>query len=290
MGILLGLLTALSWGGSDFLARFATHRIGALRTMFYMQFTGLVLLTIFLPWLGGWGHLADGSGWQPWAWGALAGIINAFASLTLYRSFEVGKMAVVAPLSASYPVLTVLLSLLSGEHLRMARAIGIACTLIGVVLVAGGEKTPEDRDLEGLRRSRKGIGLALCSATGFGLLFWLLGTYIVPRTGATQTVWLIRLTSSVLTAALILAVRKSIKPPLDCVGGWILSMGLMDTGAFVMNNFGMQVEQVAVVSVLASLYGAVTVALAAIFLREHVSRWQWLGIIAIFVGIFLISR
>jgi drug/metabolite transporter (DMT)-like permease len=290
MGILLGLLTALSWGGSDFLARFATHRIGALRTMFYMQFTGLILLTIFLPWLGGWGHLADGSGWQPWAWGALAGIINAFSSLTLYRSFEIGKMAVVAPLSASYPVLTVLLSLLSGEHLRMARAIGIACTLIGVVLVAGGEKTPEDHDLEGLRRSGKGIGLALCSAIGFGLLFWLLGTYIVPRTGATQTVWLIRLTSSVLTSALILAVRKPIKPPTDRVAGWILGMGLMDTGAFITNNFGMRIEQVAVVSVLASLYGAVTVALAAIFLREHVSRWQWLGIIAIFAGIFQISR
>ena len=290
MGILLGLLTALSWGGSDFLARFATHRIGALRTMFYMQFTGLILLTVFLPWLGGWGHLSDGSGWQPWAWGALAGIINAFSSLTLYRSFEIGKMAVVAPLSASYPVLTVLLSLLSGEHLRTARAIGIVCTLIGVVLVAGGEKTPEDHDAEGLRRSGKGIGLALCSAIGFGLLFWLLGTYVVPRTGAAQAVWLIRLTSSTLTAVLILAVRKSIKPPLDRVGGWILGMGLMDTGAFVMNNFGMQLEQIAIVSVLASLYGAVTVGLAAIFLREHVSRWQWLGIVSIFAGIFLISR
>jgi drug/metabolite transporter (DMT)-like permease len=67
-------------------------------------------------------------------------------------------------------------------------------------------------------------------------------------------------------------------------------MGLTDTGAFVMNNFGMRIEQVAVVSVLASLYGAVTVGLAAIFLREHVSRWQWLGIFAIFAGIFLISR
>src|SRR5579864_3869759 len=146
MGILLGLLTALSWGGSDFLARFATHRIGALRTMFYMQFTGLILLTIFLPWLGGWGHLSDGSGWQPWAWGALAGIINAFSSLTLYRSFEIGKMAVVAPLSASYPVLTVLLSLLTGEHLTRARAAGIVCTLVGALMVAGGEKVAEDSD------------------------------------------------------------------------------------------------------------------------------------------------
>jgi drug/metabolite transporter (DMT)-like permease len=89
---------------------------------------------------------------------------------------------------------------------------------------------------------------------------------------------------------LILAVRKSIKPPTDRVAGWILGMGLTDTGAFVMNNFGMRLEQVAVVSVLASLYGAVTVGMAAVFLREHVSRWQWLGIIAIFAGIFLISR
>jgi drug/metabolite transporter (DMT)-like permease len=144
--------------------------------------------------------------------------------------------------------------------------------------------------VEGLRRSGKGIGLALCSAIGFGFLFWLLGMQVVPRTGATQTVWLIRLTSSLLTALLILVARKPIKPPTDRVAGWILGMGLTDTGAFIMNNFGMCLEQVAVVSVLASLYGAVTVGLAAVFLREHVSRWQWLGILAIFAGIFLISR
>src|ERR1700680_3739606 len=135
MGILLGLLTALTWGGSDFLARFATHRIGTLRTMFYMQATGLVLLSLWLPWLGGWGHLHDGSGWQPWAWGVLAGCINAFSTLTLYRSFEFGKMAVVAPLSASYPALTVLLSLLTGEHLTAILVAGIVLTLAGAVLV-----------------------------------------------------------------------------------------------------------------------------------------------------------
>ncbi|HEY2545684.1 MAG TPA: DMT family transporter [Candidatus Acidoferrum sp.] len=290
MGILLGLLTAVSWGSSDFLARFATHRIGTLRTMLYMQFTGFLLLSIALPWLGGWGHLADGSGWRPWACGALAGVLNFLASTTLYRSFEIGKLSVVAPISASYPVLTVFLSLLSGEHLRTARAVGIVFTLLGVVFVAAGEKVPHADDEDGLRRSGKGIGLALCSAIGFGFLFWLLGTRIVPITGATQTVWLIRLTSSILAALLILAVRKPMKPPTDRVAGWLLAMGLTDTGAFVLNNFGMRIEQVAVVSVLASLYGAVTVALAAIVLREHVSRWQWLGIISIFAGIFLISR
>jgi drug/metabolite transporter (DMT)-like permease len=47
---------------------------------------------------------------------------------------------------------------------------------------------------------------------------------------------------------------------------------------------------VAVISVLGSLYGAVTVGLAAIFLREHISRLQWVGIVTIFSGIYLISR
>ena len=54
MGILLGLVTALTWGGADFVARSSTHRIGTLRTMFYMQFTGFLLLTISMRWLGGW--------------------------------------------------------------------------------------------------------------------------------------------------------------------------------------------------------------------------------------------
>jgi drug/metabolite transporter (DMT)-like permease len=67
-------------------------------------------------------------------------------------------------------------------------------------------------------------------------------------------------------------------------------MGLLDTSAFVMSNRGMQLEQIAVVSVLGSLYGAVTFLLAAIFLRESVSRWQIAGIITIFVGIILIGR
>jgi drug/metabolite transporter (DMT)-like permease len=52
----------------------------------------------------------------------------------------------------------------------------------------------------------------------------------------------------------------------------------------------MQMEQIAVISVLGSLYGAVTVALAAIFLHERISRLQLAGIVTIFAGILLISR
>src|SRR5713101_5446334 len=245
MGILLGVLTALTWGGSDFLARFATHRMGTLRAMLYMQLLGFILLTIALPWLGGWGHLADGSGWQPWAWGILAGSVNAVSTLSLYRSFEIGKMAVVAPLSASYPVLSVSLSLLSGERLSAARATGIVCTMIGVLLVAGGERAPDDRDAEAVRRSGKGIGWALGSAVGFGLLFWLLGIRIIPRVGAAQTVWMIRAVCSLIASGIIVVARQPIGLPHN--SRWLsLGMGAGDTSAFVLSNRAMQIEQVAV--------------------------------------------
>jgi drug/metabolite transporter (DMT)-like permease len=290
MGILLGLLTALTWGGADFIARFATHRIGALRSMLYMQLIGFFLLTISLPWIGGWGHLADGSGWQPWAWGFLAGCFNAMAGLGFYRAFEIGKMAVVAPLSASYPALTLLLSWMTGERVSAVRITGIICTLVGVVIVAGGEKTPDENDAEAMRRSGRGMGWAIFAAVGFAVLFWLLGTRIIPRVGALQTVWMIRLTSSLLTGAAVFVAKQPMRLPSGGVRWMLLGMGVFDTGAFVLSNFGMKMEQVAVISVLGSLYGAVTVGLAAVFLREHVSRWQWVGIVTIFAGIFLISR
>jgi drug/metabolite transporter (DMT)-like permease len=300
MGILLGLLTALTWGGSDFIGRFAARRIGPLRTALYMQVSGLVLLTIFLQWVGGWGHLIDGSGWLPWAWGALAGVVNGISTLALYRSFEVGKLAVVAPISASYPALTVVLSVFTGERLTVIRAVGVLVILIGVVIVVRGEaesatttvgspeSDPESKN--SAYKTASGVGAALISAVGFGLLFWLLGNRAVPRVGFAATVWLIRLTCSVFTALAVLIMKQPISLPRRDPGVlWVLSMGFLDTGAFVLNNLGMRLEQVSVVSVLASLYGAVTVLLSAVVLRERMSGWQWLGIVAIFAGIGLIS-
>jgi drug/metabolite transporter (DMT)-like permease len=294
MGILFGLVTALCWGSADLFARFATRRIGTFRTMLYMQMCGFCLLTLVVPRLGGWGHLFDGSGWRPWAWGILAGVLNTSSTLALYRSFEIGKLSIVAPISASYPVLTMLLSALTGERLTPLRLFGLVLTIAGVILVARGEQSPDDANpIDGKTHPGKkhlGVGWALFSALGFGIMFWLLGLRVVPLLGSTPSVWIIRLTSVVTTALVMLAVRQpTATPPLRDLP-LILGVGILDTSAYVFNNFGMLREQTSVVSVLASLYGAVTVALAALFLREKVSLSQWLGIVAIFIGIILISR
>jgi drug/metabolite transporter (DMT)-like permease len=286
MGILLGLATALAWGSSDFLARFVTRRIGTLRSLFYMQTWGFLLLTLYLIVTHFWGHLFDGSGWRPWAWGFLAGGCNTVAMFSFYRCLEVGKVAVVAPLSASYPVLTLLLSMFSGERLTILRACGIAVTLLGVIFVARGEAGSDETS----KNAKQGIAWALFAAIAFGLLFWILGLRIIATTGPYASLWLIRMTGSLVSLSALLLKRLPVFKSLGTSNWQPTVMGFLDTGAFALSNRGMQMEQVSVITVLSSLYGAVTVVLAALFLRERISRIQWLGITAIFTGILLISR
>jgi drug/metabolite transporter (DMT)-like permease len=286
MGILFGLATALAWGSSDFLARYATRKIGTLRALLYMQAWGLLLLTFFLFHLNAWGHLFDGSGWRPWGWGFLAGGCNTLAMLAFYRCLELGKLSIVAPLSASYPVLTLLLSTLSGERLTLVRGCGIATTLLGVLLVARGEAgTGEEA-----KNAKRGIAWALCAALAFGILFWILGLRVISTTGPYATVWLIRMTGTFLTLAILAWKRLPAGQPKGAANWQTAGMGILDSSAFALSNRGMQLDQVSVVTVLSSLYGAVTVLLAAIFLRERISLPQWAGIVFIFGGVYLIGR
>lgn len=293
MGIVLGLLTALSWGSSDLLARFATRKIGTFRAMLYMQLTGLLLLSVALHWMGGWGSLVSFA-WRPWAWGILAGVLNTGATLALYRSFEIGKLSIVAPISASYPALTMMLAAISSERLTLARWAGLLLILLGVMVVARGEEVPGDANpIDPQKQPAKrylGVGWALVAAVGFGFLFWVLGAHAVPLLGSAQAVWVVRFICAVLPLGVAQALRRPPAPPGREAKWLILGMGLLDTGAYVLNNYGMRLEQVSVVTVLSSLYGAVTVGLAATILGEKIVRMQWLGIIGIFGGIVLISR
>jgi drug/metabolite transporter (DMT)-like permease len=135
----------------------------------------------------------------------------------------------------------------------------------------------------------RGVGWAILAAVGFGVMFWFLGFHVVPLVGDAVSVWVMRLTALVSLAVVALPARQSIRFPHGSVWWMLAAVGFMDTAAFVANNAGLHIGPVSVVSVLASLYGAVTVLLAWIFLRERLERSQWLGIILIFVGIVCVS-
>ena len=313
LAIILGLTGALCWGGADFAARFASRRVGAYHTLFFMQFFGFIALSVYFKFRGGFFE-GIAPGWHPWALAALAGVINMIASLSLYYSFQIGVMSIVGPVSSAYPALTVALAVASGERITALRGAGLAVTLVGVILAATtftpaaatpvnanperessaietGVKEPGAKEAAAKETAHlsKGVGWALLAALGFGVLFWFLGFYVVPAVGATISVWVIRLTCFSVLAVAAVPTRQSLKLPSGSVWWLLAAVGFLDTAAFVANNAGLHTGQVSVVSVLASLYGAVTVLLAWIFLREKLERSQWFGIVLIFVGIVLVS-
>jgi drug/metabolite transporter (DMT)-like permease len=306
LAIILGLTGAVSWGAADFAARFASRQVGAYRTLFFMQFFGFLALSVYLKFTGGFSR-GIALGWQPWALTVAAGLLNVVASLALYHSFEHGTLSIVGPVSSSYPALTVALSLLSGERIHSVRAAGLAVTLLGVILAATSfaqaksttaetdaqQASPNHASPNRAANSRAhlstGVGWAICAALGFGVLFWFLGFHVVPAVGSAVSVWVMRLTALVSLSLAAAPARQTLKLPRGKVWWLLLAVGILDTAAFVANNAGLSTGQVSVVSVLASLYGAITVLLAWIFLRERLEPSQWLGIVLIFIGIVLVS-
>jgi len=291
LGLILGLTAALCWGLSDFVARFVSRRIGAYRALLFMQLIGFAALTAYLVASGGFSRAAI-SNWHPWALAFLAGSLNTIGSLALYFAFEVGVLTVVAPISSSYPAITVVLALLSGEHIRALNAVGLFLTLVGLLLAATSFSPPPG--VEAPRANSpswlsKGVGWAIVSLISFGIMFWFLGFHVLPVLGAGLSVWVIRLATSSMLLLAAAPSHQSIRPPSGSVWWLLVIMGLMDTTAYTANNAGLQSGPVSIITVVASLYGAVTVFLSSTFLRERLRTTQWLGVVLIFAGIVLVN-
>lgn len=71
-------------------------------------------------------------------WFMLAGACNGLAMLLMYAALVDGRVSVVAPVVASYPLFTLLLSalLLREERFDARRMLGVAATVVGVALLA----------------------------------------------------------------------------------------------------------------------------------------------------------
>lgn len=293
MSLLFGLAAAICWGSADLLARFSTRIIGTYRTLFFMQVFGFVGLGVYLIATGDLSKLSAHSRWQPWAWAFLFAALNTLSSLALYRSFEVGVLSVVSPIAASYAALTTLLALLTGERITALHGAGIAAALAGVILAAitPDSATDEGDQTKAKRASRltRGVGWALAAALGYGVLFWLLGFEVVPQLGSIAPIWMARMGTLALLALFARPARQSLKIPRGRVWWCLAGTGVLDTLAYIADAIGLSSGNVAIVTVLASLFSAVTVVLAWMLLRDRLHRSQWLGIAIIFAGVVLVS-
>lgn len=297
MGVLLGLTAAVNWGVADFMARFATRRIGSLRALMFMQAVGFCALSIVMAASSHWTRFFPAFAWAPWTWILLAGILSAFSTLALYRSFEVGILALVSPIAASYPALTVVLSLASGERLTRTHGCGILAVILGVILAAlvlpsRNDASADGQNVGSTRSSHhllRGVPYALAAALGFGFNYWIIGFRVMPVFSGIGSVWVIRLVTFLVLAMLLRPLGETVALPRGSTAWLIVFIGLTDTAGFVANNLAFKQEEIAIATVLASLYGVVTLFFAAVFLRERLGRTQWIGVTLIFLGVALVS-
>src|SRR5690348_3288153 len=282
------------------MARFATRRIGSLRSLMFMQAVGFCALSIVMAATGHWTRFFPAFAWAPWIWILLAGILSAFSTLALYRSFEVGVLALVSPIAASYPALTVVLSLATGERLTPAHGFGIAAVILGVILATlvlpspngasnASASAPAADSAQSRHHLLRGVPYALAAALGFGVNYWIIGFRVMPVFSGTGSVWVIRLITFLVLAMLLRPLGETPALPRGSTAWLIFFIGLTDTAGFVANNLAFKQEEIAIATVLASLYGVVTLFFAAVFLRERLGRTQWLGVALIFLGVALVS-
>lgn len=264
--VLLALASAAAYGTSDFVAGVAARRTSAWAVALVGTVVGGLLAAALALVLPGQAAPAD------LAWGALAGVGNGLGGAFLYRGLSRARMGVVGPVSAvGAAILPVAVGVLGGERPAPLVWLGIVAALPGIWLVA---REPS----AAAPTSPAGAGLVdgLLAGAGFGLLFAALGQ--VPD-GAGY--WPVAVSQgvgalAVVAVATLLGASWVPRDPAAVAGG--AGAGTLSAAAVVGFLLATQQGLLTVSAVLASLYPAITVLLAAVLLHERVHRVQGVGL------------
>lgn len=281
MAILLALFSAFAYGLSDFVGGLLSRRASAWPVATVAQLSAMICTAtaaVFVPGSAGGGDLG---------WGLLAGLGTGMGTGFLYRGFASGRMSVVAPVSGvGAAVVPVLVGALAGERLSAMVWTGIALALPGIWLVSS---TTEELPPEGAPPPRaslaEGVLDGILAGLGFGVLFAALGQ--VPESAGLWPLALAQVVALPAVVGLAVAVRAPWVPR-EPVTWWALvagPLGATATTAFLLST---QRGYLTVAGVLASLYPASTVILAALVLREKVHRAQGTGLTLCALAIVLV--
>ncbi len=288
MPLLLGLLSSVLWGTSDFLGGTITRRVPVTSVLLVSQLVALVAL---LPAAGATGGFLLTTDYL--AASVAAGLIGMVALAAFFRALAEGTMGVVAPIAALGVVVPVLIGLARGESPNTWQAAGMAVAVGGVVLACG----PELSGAAAGRGGRRVLGLALVAALGFGLVIQLVAVGSRGSGSSVARILMVLLTmrvasTVVLGARLLVVGSRRPAPAWGCRRSdlpALVAIGLFDVGANGSFAFASRQALVSVVSVLASLYPVVTLLLARRFQDERLRPIQLAGVAAALAGVSLLS-
>src|SRR6266849_4977034 len=271
--VLFGLSASLSWGTGDFSGGLASRRAHVFSVVLAAYLVGLLLLPVLaLAWS------EPLPSWRDALWGASAGLVGTLGLTAFYRSLAIGRMGINAPitavLAASLPIIFTAFTQGLPRPLQLA---GFVLALLAVALVsrpARASGRPE------------GLGLALLAGLGFGGFLILIGQ--VSHGAIFWPLVVAGLSSSLFMLAVVLIMRQEVLPKKEVLP-LVLLAGTLDVAGNAFYVLATHAGRLDVAAVLSSLYPAVTVLLAAILLKERVTRLQAVGILVAVVAIPLIS-
>ena len=259
----LALLGASFWGVGDFFGGLASRRAHVLTVLALSQAAGLAGAATWV--------LLDG-GARPTPsdlWPAVvAGAAGAIGLGALYRGMAVGAMGIVAPISATSPVVPLAVDAARGTVPSALQWCGIAIVLGGIVLLAR-EPTHERTS-----RVATGVVLAIVAALGFGL--FVVGLDAASDENVAWTIVVVRTTSTLLALVAAVVVSAPLRPPARLLP-MIVAVGAFDTFANVLVAFATTRGPAGIVAVLSALYPVTTILLARVVLGERLDRNRRLG-------------
>jgi drug/metabolite transporter (DMT)-like permease len=279
MPVVLGLVSAVVWGTADFLGGASARRSPATAVVLGSQLTGLLLATPFV--VVGIGTEVVG---RDGLLGAVAGVVGGSALILFYRGLALGRMGMVAPLSA---LVTAGLPVAWGVVAQRDRPGGVAVAGIVVALVAVVLVTREPSDAgDRTAASRRGALLGAASGVGFGVVFICFSE--VDAASGLWPVFMARVAWVPLLAVALSVGGRGLLPAAPDRAA-VVSAGMLDFGANTAFVFAAHRGLTSVVAPVASLYPAATVLLARFVLDERLQRHQVAGLLLALVGLVLLG-
>jgi drug/metabolite transporter (DMT)-like permease len=278
LALILALLSAAFYGTADFLGGLAARRTAALAATVVAQGCGLVLVALALPLFPAELPSATGA-----LWGVGAGLTGGVGVALLYYGFAVGRVSVVAPVTAVCSItIPVLVAIGLGERPGPLALGGIAVAIASVALISRHD------DPAGKPRGRdRSLAIALVSGVAIGAFLVCLA-----RAGSASGLWPLLIARATSTLALAAAARLA-KVPLTVprsVLPVVAACGALDMVANALYLIAVREGPLGLVATLASLYPASTVLLATVVLRERLQPVQSLGLAGAAVAIVLITN
>ncbi len=279
LSILFGLGASLGWGAGDFTGGLAARKTGAYRAVIYGELIGVFLLLIVL-------QVKD----EPipdlriWLLAMLAGALGTIGLLLLYQAMTLGLMSIATPVSALLAAsLPVLVGIFKDGLPKISTAIGFGFALFAVWMISQGEN-----GVTNILAHLSDLKLPLLAGIGFGSYYVLM--HEATSTGA--TIWPMVASRSggmILIVAYMLINRISWKVEDTSAWSLLIINGVLDISGNVFFILAGQAGRLDVAAVLSSLFPGMTVILAWIFLKERLSRNQWIGIGAALAAIVLMT-